>query len=317
MNNLTAAIINDLKKKFTDIVTINANMSMVSQWRIGGSISVLVTPRTMEELIQIRIWIQLHQVPSFVIGNTTNLLFADEGVNAIAIQIGSNFKGIKVQDQEIIAKAGEYVPCLARKSMQHGLTGLEHIIGIPGTLGGLICMNGGSQRKAISEVITYIESIDYTGKIIRHAPDECHFSYRSSIFQKQNHIITEVGLKLKLATNKTRVHQHMLSILRERSKKFPRKLPNCGSVFVSNPIMYEKFGTPGKIIEDCGLKGFYKGGAQISPDHANFIINNGNATSKDIFYLINLIRNSVYKKTGYLMKVEAKFVDSTGKIVEI
>lgn len=317
MSLFTYSAIKELQKKFPAIVTLNANMATLSHWHIGGPVAALIAPRTVEELAQIRKWIDLHQLPNLVIGNTTNLLFSDEGVNAVVIQIGSNFSGINIQGQNIIAKGGVYVPCLARKSMHHCLSGLEHTIGIPGTLGGLVCMNGGSQRKAIAEIITYIVAMDCTGKTIRYTPNECGFGYRTSFFQKLDHIIIEVGLKLQYAKDKTKIHQEMLCILRERSKKFPRKLPNCGSVFISNPAMYERFGTPGKIIESCGLKGKKRGGAQISPHHANFIVNNSKATSDEVLFLINLIREEVYKKTGYLMAVEAKFVTNSGVIMEI
>lgn len=317
MNSLLPSFRSELKRKFPDIVTFDVCMATLSHWRIGGSVSALITPRTKEELAHVRAWIENQKLNSLVIGNTTNLLFADEGVNAIIIKLGSNFSAIRIKGQEIVAQSGVYVPCLARKSLQQGLTGLEHIVGIPGTLGGLVYMNGGSQRKSIGKVITYIEAMDRTGQVTCYNANECGFSYRTSIFQCMDHLITEVGMTLELSKNRAEVHKEMLHILRERSRKFPRKLPNCGSVFISNPAMYEKFGPPGKVIEECGLKGMEYGGAQISPVHANFIINNGGATAKDVLYLINMVRDKVFNKTGYLMRVEARLVSHTGAIREI
>ena len=130
-------------------------------------------------------------------------------------------------------------------------------------------------------------------------------------------MVVEVGLRLNSNRDKCDIRQDMLDILRSRRKKFPRKQPNCGSVFVSNPSMYEDYGPPGKIIETFGFKGLSQGDAEISQIHANFIVNKGSAQSKDILYLINTVKETVYEKTGHRMMVEAKFVSSTGEIMSI
>lgn len=317
MNIVTSPILKELKEKFPDIIALNTNMSKLSYWRIGGKITAIISPRTIEELAQIRSWIKLNQLPSLIIGNTTNLLFTDENIDSIVIQIGKNLSSINIKDQEIIANAGVFVPCLARRSMQQGLTGLEHTIGIPGTLGGLVYMNGGSQRKSISQLITYIKAMDSFGNIKSYSPNECNFGYRTSIFQKQDLIITEIGLKLSHAPVKASVHRDMLQILRERSRKFPRKLPNCGSVFQSSQKIYDLYGAPGKIIEDCGLKGLKYGDAEISEQHANFIVNRGSAKASDVLSLINIIQHSVQKKISLKLKIEPLFIDKNGKINEI
>lgn len=317
MNSLTHSEKRRLKQNFPAIVTFDVNMASFSRWRVGGQVAVLVKPRTEEEIAEVRAWVELHQLPSLVIGNTTNLLFNDEGVNAIVVQVGSNLSGIVIKKQEIIAKAGVYVPSLARRSMQHGLTGLEHTVGIPGSLGGLVCMNGGSQRKAIGEIVTYVDVINGAGKRIRYNADECDFKYRSSIFQKSGHIIIEVGLKLDTAKNKDTVRSDMLKILRERRNKFPKKLPNCGSVFQSTPAIYETYGPPGRIIEGCGFKGLRIGGAAISEQHANFIVNKSSAKSCDILDIIETVQLKVKKVIGQRLKVEPVLVDENGACREI
>src|SRR5690554_475304 len=129
MNILTPAIKNQLKRSFPDIVELDVNMATVSQWRIGGCVAALASPRTSEEFSLLLSWIELNCVPSLVIGNTTNLLFADGVIDAVIIRIGPNYSGFEINGLDIVAKGGTYVPCLARKSMQHGLTGLEHTIG--------------------------------------------------------------------------------------------------------------------------------------------------------------------------------------------
>jgi len=295
-------------------VALNASMADISNWRVGGCAAVLVTPSSLQQLIELKITLSSQKIPYLVIGNTTNLLFTDEDIDAVLIQVGSLFSDTRIEDEVIIAQAGLWVPKLARKAMQAGLTGVEHICGIPGTLGGLIAMNGGSERKCIGSVVSSVITVDEYGALNSYTNTDCNFSYRGSIFQKKNEIIAQVEIKLRKADNKRRVHDEMRKILTSRNNKFPRKLPSCGSVFVSNPNMYSAYGPPGKVIEEHGLKGLRKGKAQVSTIHANFIVNNGGATAKDILYLINIVREKIYNKTGYLMDVEARYVDASGGV---
>lgn len=317
VNTIDVSIIQALSEKLSNTVNTNVSLAAISNWRVGGNARVLVQPSSEEDIVALRKFIAKHQLPFFIIGNTTNLLFTDEDIDAVVIQIGSAFSEVKRSGNTLVAQAGVWVPKLARFALQAGLTGIEHTCGIPGTLGGLVVMNGGSQRKGIGDNITYVKTVDVDGKAKTYSKEQCEFSYRSSIFQSLDEVIIEVGLQLKPSENKKLMHAEMLSILRSRSQKFPRKMPNCGSVFVSNPAMYEQYGPPGKVIEECGLKGLKKGGAWVSQNHANFIVNNGNATAKDVLFLINTIRDTVHKETGYLMKVEPKFVDACGNVKEI
>ncbi|WP_435978579.1 UDP-N-acetylmuramate dehydrogenase [Psychrobacter sp. DM4] len=314
---MNALRMSELKALFPDIITFKTCLSTFSQWRVGGVAEVIIRPRNKEELIKVRQWIYQNNVPSVIIGSTTNLLFADEGLQGVVVQIGSNFSKVHVHDSEITAEPGIWAPSLAKTAMQASLSGIEHICGIPGTLGGLVVMNGGSQRQGIGSVVNYVDTVDVAGNVKRYTKEECKFSYRRSIFQERDEVIIEVGLKLNDNQTKSAIRQEMLEILQSRRKKFPRKLPNCGSVFVSNPDMYATYGPPGKVIEDCGLKGLSRGGAQVSYLHANFIVNNGSAQAKDILSLINTVRETVHRRTGYQMVVEAKFVNSYGKIQDI
>lgn len=314
MNNLYKKKIDGI---FPEIVEFEVTLSKLSQWKVGGKADVIIRPRNKNELIKVRQWLYLNGIKSLIIGNTTNLLFSDDDIHVVIVQIGSNFSKVAVDGLEIVAESGIWVPSLARLAMQTSLSGIEHTCGIPGTLGGLVVMNGGSQRQGIGSVVTYVETIDNQGNIKRYTNLQCKFSYRQSIFQNTDEVVVEVGLRLNSNRGKYDIRQDMLDILRSRRKKFPRKQPNCGSVFVSNPDMYEDYGPPGKIIEDLGFKGMSQGDAQISEQHANFIVNNGSAQSKDILYLINIVKETVYNKTGYRMVVEAKFVTSNGEIISI
>lgn len=313
---ITPALLYTLKNKGY-CFSKNISLTNFSSWKVGGRAPALVRPTSIEQIVELRKLFTQNNAPNLVIGNTTNLLFTDDYIDAILVQIGSKFSKITIKDEIIIAQAGVWVPKLARAAMQAGLTGIEHTCGIPGTLGGLVVMNGGSQRKGIGDNIIHVKTVDRNGQLKKYSNEDCFFSYRSSIFQQLDEVIVEVTLQLKKDKSKKNIHAEMLSILRERSKKFPRKYPNCGSVFVSNPAMYEQYGAPGKVIEDCKLKGMRIGDAQISPSHANFIINRGNAAARDIIKLIHFTRKKVHQEKGYLMEVEPKYVDINGSILRI
>src|SRR5690554_6271426 len=125
MNSLTPSVIAKLKRSFPDVVDLDISMAKLSRWRIGGKLAAVVSPRSQEEVVKVRRWISDHNLPEIIIGNTTNLLFSDEYISAIAIKLSSSFNHVTVDGDRITAEAGVYVPCLSRKAMQHGLTGLE------------------------------------------------------------------------------------------------------------------------------------------------------------------------------------------------
>jgi UDP-N-acetylmuramate dehydrogenase len=176
-------------------------------------------------------------------------------------------------------------------------------------------MNGGSNRRSILENVTAVELINKKGEIEIEYADNLPFSYRTSPFQNDGRIVARVTLQLAKAERKI-VRADMRKILASRRKKFPRKLPNCGSVFLSDPKMYDVIGPPGFAIEKVGLKGTQQGMAQISPLHANFIVNLGGASSDDVLFLIALARSEVFKNTQFLMDCEARYVSPNGDIIQ-
>ena len=289
-------------------------LARISRWKIGGTADVIVRPRSIAELARVRAFLHDSATPHIVIGATSNLLFADEGLRVVCLQIGSDFADLQVAGAAITADPGVWVPGLARRAMQHGLSGLAHTCGIPGTLGGLVCMNGGSQRKGIGDVVETVTSVDVAGRVITRGAAECGFAYRRSIYQENGEIIAGVRLRLTPGADRSALRREMIAILANRRRKFPQKTPNCGSVFVSNPAMYADYGPPGAVIEKLGFKGRRIGDALVSPQHANFIVNTGAASARDTLALITEIRETVRRETGYLMEVEARYVATDGSI---
>lgn len=313
MDQLNLAAITELERLCPGGVEEDVDLSKISQWRIGGSADLVLRPSSTAEVSALIGWLTAQGIQPVIIGRTSNLLFDDAGLRVPCIQIGNRMAGIMLEGLRVHAQAGAWVPGLARRLMQSGLGGGEHVCGIPGTLGGLICMNGGSQRKGIGSSILNVESVDTMGQVQNRAAHDCNFNYRHSIFQVNGEIITAATLQF-VRRPVTEMRAEMRAILADRRRKFPRKQPNCGSVFKSNPAMYADIGPPGAAIERLGLKGMREGGALISPLHANFIVNTNSATARDVLTLITRIGEAVEASTGYRMEAEACFVTSNGEI---
>ncbi|MEZ9042781.1 MULTISPECIES: UDP-N-acetylmuramate dehydrogenase [unclassified Vibrio] len=285
----------------------NISLKDFSYWRVGGTADFLFIVNSILELKEALEFLDKLNLPFVIIGNTSNLLFSDSGVRGGLIKLGPEFSYCQFELRSITVGSGIYLPNLVRLCANQGLSGIEHLIGVPATLGGAIYMNAGSQRKSISERLISIESIDENGMLITRNKDDCFFSYRNSIFQSNSELILSATINLE-DKDRSLIRRECLDILKSRNQKFPRKKPSCGSVFISNPSMYDSYGPPGKILEDVGLKGFKIGGASISSKHANFIVNDGDAKASDILSLIAIAIEKVKAETGYQLKSEAKYV---------
>ncbi|MGI6251915.1 MAG: UDP-N-acetylmuramate dehydrogenase [Aminivibrio sp.] len=286
-------------------------------WRIGGPADVLVQPSVPEEVLRLLRFVREEGVPMLTIGRGSNLLFSDGGFRGVVMKLGRHFSSLSFSGTKATAQSGIWVPAMARALAGAGLSGFEHAAGIPGSLGGLIVMNGGSLRRAVGENIRFVDAVSPAGELRRFQKDECGFSYRRSVFQdgqpKEGWIILGASMNFDRSDRQT-VRRGHLEVLRERRGKFPLKLPNCGSVFTNDPAVYELAGPPGKIVEDAGLKGLTVGGAQVSPLHANFIVNLGGASSEDVLELIGLIRRRVFERLGLWLACEVRYVDEKGLV---
>ena len=307
-------VLNRLKELNVGPVRFNELLAEHNTWKIGGRAAVLVEPEDESQVQQLVLFSRQYTIPLVVIGQGSNLLFDDQGVHGIVLKIGARMDHLSIHEGKIIAGGGLWVPQLARKSMAAGLTGLEHCIGIPGTLGGLIMMNGGSHRHGIGENVVSVNCVSCDGELKVLNKQECHFSYRQSALQGTGWIIT--GAELFCAQGDSYAIRHnMIDDLKNRRYKFPRKLPNCGSVFLSTAEMHASVGPPGKIIEECGLKGVRCGQAEVSQQHANFIVNIDQASSADVLALIRHIRQTVREKIGFELCCEVRYVSPSGNII--
>ena len=297
-------------------VKVKEPLSMHSSWKIGGPSDIFVEVEDVSSLQRLLAFAKEYDIPLIVIGKGSNILFSDEGLRGIVAKFGKAFANVKIDGANIIADAGVWVPLLVKLAASRGIAGIEHAAGIPGTLGGLIYMNGGSLQQSIGDTTKRIWALDENGKVVEMTRKECEFSYRSSVFQRKNLIILRAHLEGSL-DEPNNIRRRAIDILAERKHKFPLKQPNCGSVFTNNPEIYKAAGPPGKIIEEAGLKGLRIGGLMVSPIHANFIVNVGGGTSKDAFELVAKIRDIVYKRIGYWLECEVRYVTPEGDIAPL
>lgn len=289
-------------------------LSAHNSWRIGGMADLLVEPETLSQVATVVCMTRELGVPLVVIGQGTNLLFDDAGVRGVVMKIGASMAHLTIEGTKITAGAGIWVPQLTRVAMRAGLSGLEHCIGIPGTVGGLVMMNGGSHRRGIGEQVVRVTIVDKNGLIQYLNAAQCRFGYRYSALQERGSVVVEVELECPVG-HKRQVRGDMLQDLRSRRVKFPRKKPNCGSVFLSTEEMHASVGPPGKIIEQAGLKGLRIGQAQVSVQHANFIVNLGGATATDVLQLISRIRAVIRERLDFDLCCEVRYVSPDGEIV--
>lgn len=311
---INPSLVGELRKICPHSVYENVRLADVSRWRIGGYADCIVAPESVDQVAKIINLARTSRIPFITLGSTSNLLFSDEGLRVLGIHIGQRMAQVKIEGNTVWCQSGVWVPGFAHKLAQAALTGAEHICGIPGTIGGLICMNGGSQRKSISEHLVSVGAVTREGQQKVYRVEECGFAYRTSRFQESGEIVVEAQFQFSLLNSK-QVRTAMLAILRERRRKFPRKEPNCGSVFKSNPVMYKDIGPPGVAIERLGFKGRRRGRALVSPLHANFIVNEGGARASDVLALIAEISHAVACVTGQHMEAEVRYITALGDIL--
>ncbi|MDP0498063.1 MAG: UDP-N-acetylmuramate dehydrogenase [Verrucomicrobiota bacterium JB024] len=306
-----------LQQQFPAMVRLNEPLAPYSWWKIGGPAEAFVEVQNSQQLDQVLRTLRQDALPWCLIGRGTNLLFDDAGFRGCVIKMGPGLSKISFNGDCATVEAGCWTPHVALAAARHGLSGIEHTIGIPASFGGLICMNGGSQRKGIGEVTESVTILTPQGQVRTYPHGECDFAYRQSRFQESGDIVLSATLRFQTHRPYAKQRPELLAILRERNRKFPRKLPSCGSVFKSSPELYAAYGPPGKIIEDMGFKGRRAGQIEVSPLHANFIVNLGNGSSADVLSLVNEIRQSVRDKTGVTMHPEFRYVHPTKGIVEV
>jgi UDP-N-acetylmuramate dehydrogenase len=294
-------IVNRLKSIVGETnVRVNEPMKNHTTFKIGGSARVFVTPEKPEQIQDIVNLGREQTVPIHIIGNGSNLLVSDEGVEGIVVAVFGKLAGYDICDTTINVQAGMSLIALSNIAADAGLSGLEFASGIPGSVGGAIYMNAGAYDGQMSDVVVNVTVIDGDNNIEVLSAEDLDFGYRSSIIAKKNMIVLSARLQLTRA-NEIAIKSRMNEFSELRKLKQPLEYPSAGSTF-KRPEGY----FAGKLISDAGLKGYTVGGAQVSEKHAGFIVNTGNATAKDVVALCDYVTAQVFEKNGVKLELEVK-----------
>ena len=273
-------------------------------YKVGGPARIYLKVKDIDSLVKTITYCRKHRVKHMIIGRGSNLLFSDKEYEGVIISLVECFTEVKINGSLIKAQAGVSMISLAYQAAKIGLSGFEFMGGIPGNIGGGIFMNAGAYKSCLSEVVKSVKVLDECLKVVELSKDEMDFSYRHSIIQDHpKWIVLEATFVLE---NKSveEINETLDKRKERRMSTQPWNKPSAGSVF-RNP----EGAAAWKYIDDAGLRGYEIGGAQVSPKHSNFIVNNGYASAKDIHDLIFYVQKTVQEKYGVLLKPEVRFIN--------
>lgn len=295
----------DLDKQLQEIVNKNnilknEPMSKHTSLKIGGNADYFVKIKSVEELKKVLELADENDVPVTIIGNGTNLLVKDGGIRGIVVKLNLNSFKIRKTSKEILitAESGMTLATLSNIAQKEEIEGLEFLSGIPGTIGGAIRMNAGAYGSEMKDVVVKTRYMTYDGKLKTLELDDHKFEYRNSIFSKLDVIIIDTTLKLKKGS-KQEIETKIKEYATARRNSQPLEYPNAGSTFKRKEGIITA-----KLIDECGLKGFSIGDAEVSSKHAGFIINKGKATADDVLKLVEHVKKEIKNKYNLDLELE-------------
>ncbi len=281
----------------------NAPLDQHTTFRIGGKADLFFVPEDEEDLKKGLSYCYEKEIPWFILGNGSNLLVSDDGIEGMVIHLDhSFFKKITFEDSQIRAGAGVKTAVLLRETLENNFGGIEFLGAIPGTMGGAFYMNAGTYLGEISSVVKEIKILDESLNTKWLSKEELDYRYRHSLFQEKPWVILEGKLNLPRAEKisaQLKVHE----ILERRKKTQPLGVASAGSAFKNPPSR-----SAWQLIDAAGLRGFSIGDAAVSDVHANFLINKNSASAKEVLTLMRFIQKTVLEKTGILLEPEIKLV---------
>ncbi len=285
-----------------DRILTNESMSRHTTFRIGGSADIFAMPRTKEEAVEIVQICRKHGTPYYVIGNGSNLLVSDAGYRGVILQLYKNLSEISVEGDTMTVQTGAMLSVIAKRALEHGLTGFEFASGIPGTIGGAVVMNAGAYGGEMKNVIEEVTVLTADGTVETVPATELEFGYRHSVIPKKGWIV--LGAKLKLQKGDPgQIGARMEELRQQRVTKQPLDLPSAGSTFKRPEGNFA-----GKLIMEAGLRGFSVGDAQVSEKHCGFVVNKGGATAEDVYRLIQKVIVRVREHSGIMLEPEVKLL---------
>ncbi|MFQ6674295.1 MAG: UDP-N-acetylmuramate dehydrogenase [Fidelibacterota bacterium] len=278
----------------------NEPMSQHTSYGIGGPARAFIYPADEDDLASVLKIAHENTIPTYFIGSGSNLLVSDAGFDGWVISLARHFRKMRIKGTRVSAQSGTMMGHFVKECFKENLAGVESLIGVPGTLGGAIRMNAGAYGREISNFLKTVRVMTITGGRKEYGKDELDFGYRTSSLSNREVICSAEFEFEKGSPQNIQLLRNQAS--RSRKSTQPLRFRSAGSVF-KNP---SKDNTAGYLIDQAGLKGTRRGGAQISPKHANFFINHENASSQDIVWLIHLARRKVKEKFGIDLELEIK-----------
>lgn len=296
MDNIISKLDNNYR------VLENESLSKYTTYRVGGLARYIVYPNSVDKLVELVKLLRDNNIKFKIIGNGSNLIFSSKLYDGVIIKL-NDLNKVTYEDNIVYVEAGYPAIKLAMETANMGLSGLEFASGIPGCISGLAFMNAGAYKKEMSDVVEEVTVLDKNNNVITVSNKDMGFTYRHSLCSEKGYIILSVKLKLEHG-NKDEILALIEDRKRRRLESQPLEYPSAGSVFRNPEGLFS-----GKLIEDINLKGYSIGGASVSTKHANFIINENNATSEDVRDLILYVKERVKEEYNIDLIVEQEFVN--------
>ncbi len=282
-------------------VMLDEPMKNHTWFEIGGTADVLVIPDSVDKLIRVIQYVTENNIPTFLIGNGSNLLVKDGGIRGIVIKT-EMINQIRVEGNTVVAECGSLLADISEAAYNASLTGFEFACGIPGTLGGAVFMNAGAYDGEMSFVLDSVRVITPDLRVITLTKNQLELGYRTSAVKINGYVVLDAVILLKHGS-KEEIKAKIDDLTHRREDRQPLEFPSAGSTFKRPTGHYA-----GKLIQDAGLKGYQIGGAQVSEKHSGFVINKDHAEAKDVLNLINYIQTTVMDKFNVELCTEVLIV---------
>lgn len=279
-------------------MTPECSLSEYITFKFGGPCRALIRVNSAVAVAHIMKYLRDNKIRYGVIGRGSNVLASDEGFDGVILMFGSDFAEVTLNDTTLTCQSGTLLASACVHAQQSGLTGMENLFGIPGTVGGALFMNAGAYGSEMKDIVISADYVDEKCQFRTISIDEMKLSYRHSIFAEKNCIITSVTMKLAHG-DPDAIKAAMTECMAKRTSKQPLEYPSAGSTFKRPEGSYASL-----LIDQCGLKGMTCGGAMVSEKHSGFVINKGYATCNDVLELCSQVQKIVKEKTGYILELE-------------
>ena len=302
-------VMNEINNKTASLCFMNESLKKHTTYGIGGPADLMIFPKSKQDLIKVIEIINENKIQLTILGSGSNVLVSDNGIRGAVISLKNSLKQIEVDNNILYAECGTMLGKIVKHAVKNNLIGLENLNGVPGTLGGALIMNAGAWGGEISENLIHVEVINSKSEIQKIQKKDLNFSYRQSSFNKDD-ILLSAKFNLKKA-DKDIIKENFIEAQSGRKKSQPLNKRSAGSLF-KNP----KNNSAGKLLDEAGLKGFSIGDAKISEKHANFFINDGDATSKDMLMLIKKAHKEVKDKFNVNLSLEVKLMGFNADEIE-